>query len=255
MLEFFTFLLALSIHEFGHFFLAKKCGYELDKFYIAPYGASLTYKEKQFERSDEIKIAFAGPCVNLFFAFLFIALWWVFPITFSYTKLFVEESLILGVFNLLPAYPLDGGRVVASLLSKKIGREKAIKWLKICNIVIATIFFVLFVISLCYNFNPTPILLSVFLVLTVFDGEYSGKYKLSFALKKKIKNFSKPRHLLVQENTPVLSMLKKIESDSYTIFDIVTKSGKIEFLTENELVEYCTKNGKSDKFSQICKKE
>ena len=255
ILEFLTFLLALSLHEYAHFFVAQKCGYTLDKFYIAPYGASLTYKEKQFERSDEIKITLAGPCANLCSAFLLVAIWWVFPISFSYTKLFVEESLFLGLFNLLPAYPLDGGRVVASLLSNKIGRERAITCLKFCNIVFSLCCLVLFAISIFVNFNPTLALLCVFLLLSVFDGEYSGKYKLSFVLKKKIKNFSKPKHLLVQEDVPLLAMLKKIECDSYVIFDIITKNGKIEYLTENELIEYCLKSEKREYISQICKKD
>jgi len=255
MLEFFTFLLALSLHEFGHFFVAKKCGYSLDKFYIAPYGASLTYKERQFERSDEIKIALAGPCVNLLSAFFLIALWWVFPTSFSYTKLFVEECLILGAFNLLPAYPLDGGRVVVAVMSNKISREKAIKLLKICNVVFAVVCLMLFAVSMFHNFNPTLMLIGVFLILTVFDSEYVGKYNLSFVAKKKIKNFSKPKHLLVKEDVPVFAMLKKIESDSYIIFDIVTKDGKIEFMTENELIEYCAKTYKKGEKVQYSKKK
>ena len=56
--EFINFITVLIVHEYGHYFIAKKQGYRLEKFYIAIYGACLNYKEKQFERNDEISFKF-----------------------------------------------------------------------------------------------------------------------------------------------------------------------------------------------------
>ena len=253
-LEFFTFAIVLLLHEFGHFFVSKKCGYQLDRFYIAPYGACLSYKEKQFEQNDEIKIALAGPLANLVAVCIAVSLWWAFPVTYGYTKLFVEESLFLAITNLLPAYPLDGGRVVVALLSKRTKREKATKIVKGINIVLSILFLSFFILSFFVSFNPTFCLMSVFLFGGVFDDKFSAKYKLSFVLKKRIKNFSKPRHLLVKEDTKLVDVIKKIESDTYTIFDVLTKSGEVFFVTENQIFEHCIKNDLPSNISLLAKK-
>lgn len=251
LLEFFTFSLVLSLHEFAHYFVSKKCGYSLDKFYIAPYGASLTYKEKQFERNDEIKIALAGPLTNLVLSFFVISLWWIFPTSYVYTKMFAMENLFLAIFNLIPAYPLDGGRVVASLLANKYGREKAIKKLKVSNGIFSIVFLALFIFSLFYSFNPTFALMAIFLFSGLFEGEFSAKYRYSFIFKKKIKNFSKPRHLAVREDVAITELLKKIESDTYTIFDVITKEGDVKFITENQIIAYCVKKSGYEKVKKM----
>ena len=114
-------------HEFGHYWVAKKCGYRLNSFYIAPYGVNLNYKEKSFESKDEVCIAVAGPFVNIFLSLVIISIWWIFPAIYNYTNVIVEQSLMLGLFNLLPCYPLDGGRILIGILSQKIERRKAVK--------------------------------------------------------------------------------------------------------------------------------
>ena len=63
--SFLLFFIVVIIHEFGHFIVAKKCGYKLDSFIIAPYGVNLNYKERAFDSKDEILIACAGPFINI----------------------------------------------------------------------------------------------------------------------------------------------------------------------------------------------
>jgi len=249
--EFLTFISVLFIHEFGHYIVSKKCGYTLDKFYIAPYGACLNYKEKQFEKSDEIKIALAGPLSNLITAFVFISLWWIFPQIYAYSYLFVEESIMLAVFNLLPAYPLDGGRVLVALSSNKIGRNKAVKRIKIVNFILSILFFVLFVISFFYSFNPTLALAVIFLLSGIWQDEYNATYKNSFLFRKRISNFSKPKTLLVNSEMCFNDLLKKIDGNCYTIFQVVSKRGELIFLTEQQIIDYCVKFDGKEKLSLL----
>ncbi len=245
--EFLTFVIVLLIHEFGHYYVSKKCGYTLDKFYIAPYGVCLNYKEKQFEKRDELKIALAGPCFNFIVAFVFIAVWWVFPNFYSYTYLFVEENLLLGLFNLLPAYPLDGGRVFVTIMSNKFERKKAIKFALFFNVFLSVLFFVLFVVSWFYSFNPTFALSVFFLISGVFMGSFEAKYMNSFLLKKDIVDFSKPRILIVNETIKFNDLLKKIDGNCYTIFNIVSKEGGMITLTERQVIDICVKyNGNQE---------
>ena len=109
--SFFIFVAVVLSHEFGHYYVAKKLGYKLSNFVIAPYGVCLNYKEKYFSHKDEILIAIAGPLVNVILSIICTALWWVFPEFYGFSYDFVMQSLMLGLFNLLTFYPHDGGRI------------------------------------------------------------------------------------------------------------------------------------------------
>ena len=230
------FFLALFTHEAGHYFTAKKLGYKLNSFCLTPFGASLNYSSGIFENKDEFFIAISGPFVNIFLSIFLTAFWWIFPFTYFYTSEFVFQSLLLGLFNLLPAYPLDGGRVIKALFSSKIESEKVFKLLRISNIVFAVIFFSLFVVSCFKNFNPTLALMTVFLTLGFFDFKRETRYEMLYFFKKRHKNFSSMRVIFVDPKTKILSMLKKIERSKMTLFFVQFENGKYKFISEQKLI-------------------
>ena len=67
----------------------------------------------------------------------------------------------------------------------------------------------------------------------------------------KIKSFSKPRQLLVDENVTFLELLKKIESDSYTIFSVVSAKGEVVFITEKQVVDFCINFNPKEKLKTL----
>lgn len=253
IVELLNFSLALFFHEYAHYFVAKKLGYSLNKFSIAPYGACLNYKEKQFEKNDEIKIAFAGPILNLILVGVCIAFWWIFPTTYAVTYQFVEQNLFLAIFNLFPIYPLDGGRIFVAICSKKLGRKKAIVVVQIINITLSVLFFALFVISLFISFNPTFLLATIFILSGQFQGKSEVKYQNSFLQKKKVSSFSKPRILLAKDELSFNQLLKKIDGDCYTIFEIISSNGEHISLTENQIINYCVNFDGNDKLNILFK--
>ena len=226
--------LVVFIHEMGHYLTARKLGYKLKSFYIAPYGACLNYQESCFETKDEILIAVAGPIVNLISSVIIISLWWIFPSIFSFTYQFVFQSTMLGLFSLLPCYPLDGGRVFVGILSQTQPRQKAIKITVIFNVVISIILLFLFIISCFYNFNPSLCVCAVFMILGVLDTKYESKFQILSLYKKKTKNFSKPFFLCVNDSTSIGQILKRIEPNRYTIF-IVLSNEKPIYLDEDKV--------------------
>ena len=145
ILSFFSFILVLIIHEIGHYIFAKKLGYKLSKFRLLPFGAELNYTEQLFESRDEVLIAFAGPIFNIIFSVINVCLWWIFPSLYSLSSELVFESTMLALINLLPAYPLDGGRILLGLLNGKFNRRKSLKFLKILNVTFVFVFVVFFV--------------------------------------------------------------------------------------------------------------
>ena len=58
---------------------------------------------------------------------IIVSLWWFFPSTYSITEMFYASNLSTILFNLLPIFPLDGGRVLLGALASKTERKKAFK--------------------------------------------------------------------------------------------------------------------------------
>ncbi len=129
------------LHEFGHSFAARKFGVQTHDILMTPIGGIARLERMPEGRGQEFWVAIAGPIVN----FVIVALIWlgfyilqgtwlpIFSIEFwgmnnganSYFQIIMLANGYLGVFNLLPAFPMDGGRMLRSLLSLKMDRSKA----------------------------------------------------------------------------------------------------------------------------------
>lgn len=100
-----TFLLclcALIIHEMGHIVMIYVLKEKINIFYILPFGFCCRLKnQNKISNESMIKILLAGPATSILVAGVFI-LW---------TKEFATANFIIGIFNLLPVWNLDGGRL------------------------------------------------------------------------------------------------------------------------------------------------
>ena len=123
--SFLTITFCAVAHEFGHALAAERRGYKLKKITLMPYGAVISGETGGMTAADEIYTVIFGPLVNLFTGLFILALWWLFPMTYPYTELAATANFSLFFVNLLPAFPLDGGRLLLCLLTKPLGRKKA----------------------------------------------------------------------------------------------------------------------------------
>ena len=112
-------------HECAHSFAAEKLGFRLNKIVLMPYGAVIRGDLSGISLKDEIAVAAAGPLCNLFTALLFVSLWWLFPDIYPYTEAAFYLSLYIGLGNLLPLYPLDGGRILRKESGKNLPYDHA----------------------------------------------------------------------------------------------------------------------------------
>ena len=232
-----SYFLVILIHELGHYYVAKYCGYKLSKFSLSPYGVSLSYYGQTLEQKDEIYIALAGPVVNLVVALITVAFWWIFPTFYLVSYNFVEVNLIIALTNLLPAFPLDGGRVFVSLFSNIVERRKALKITIIFNVVLSVMFFILFFIFCFINFNPTYLLFAVFLTMGVLDLNFLSKYEKINVFNKKMKNFSKPKIYVINENVKLKDILNKIEGNKTYLFVLMQENGKSIILSDEFILK------------------
>jgi Zn-dependent protease len=126
-------LFFVVLHEYGHCFMARRLGWKVFDITILPIGGVARINFKHSNPQHEILVALAGPAVSLFFAILFFVLMMVavyiedFRMSFVCAVPFISNAIIL-LFNLLPIFPMDGGRVFRALLSLAIGHSRATWW-------------------------------------------------------------------------------------------------------------------------------
>ena len=115
---------AVMIHELAHVVIALTLGVKVDAIELLPFGGQAKIQDfAGLEPERAIYIALAGPAVSLSLAGIF---YFLHPfITSSDLSLFINVNLFLGLFNLCPALPLDGGHILRAVLSGIIGYKKA----------------------------------------------------------------------------------------------------------------------------------
>ena len=117
-------LLALLLHETGHLLTARGLGYRVRSLELWPFGAALSMDLSTGSRGA-LPVALAGPLCSVAAAAMSLLLLRLLPRTEGVMEPFFCMNLSLAAVNLLPAEPLDGGRALASLLSRPLGVRRA----------------------------------------------------------------------------------------------------------------------------------
>ena len=245
------YLFAVILHELGHAFVAKKLGYKLNKIWILPYGACLSLDDFAFNPHDEIKIALAGPIVNICLIILTMSLWWIFPISYIYTYTFVISNFSLAIFNLLPAFPLDGARVLIGIMSIKNKRKTAFKVVTWINIIISAALFVLFLVSLFFQVNISYLMLAAFLLVGIFDNKFQGKYSpllYEFSAKQE-KEIYCVKHICVSPKIQLYKIMSEINRHKYNIIYINMPNVSLKAINETQLQTLFLNNSPTDTLS------
>jgi Zn-dependent protease/CBS domain-containing protein len=117
------------LHELGHSYLAQKYGVRIERIVLLPIGGVSSMEELPKVPGQELRISLAGPLVNFVIAFICYLLLLLLKGSYvgvsSFLSYFILLNLILGAFNLLPAYPMDGGRVLRAILAERMSYIRA----------------------------------------------------------------------------------------------------------------------------------
>ncbi|MBI5025338.1 MAG: site-2 protease family protein [Nitrospirae bacterium] len=114
---------SVAFHELAHSYVAKKYRISIHSITLFIFGGVAQMKGEPPHPKAEFRIAIAGPLSSFFLAFVFFIFYRV-SINPGLTALYAyltQINLILGVFNLIPGFPMDGGRVLRSAIWKKTG--------------------------------------------------------------------------------------------------------------------------------------
>ena len=121
------FFLSILLHELGHSLVSQRCGIPVPRITLLFIGGLAEISREPDDARTELKIALGGPVVSVLLSALagvltvgFAALGW--PAAMLVCQLLATTNLMLVVFNMIPGYPLDGGRVLRALLWARSGR-------------------------------------------------------------------------------------------------------------------------------------
>jgi Zn-dependent protease/predicted transcriptional regulator len=184
------FILALFacvvLHELGHAMMARRFGISTRSIVLLPIGGIASIEKTPEDPRQEILIALAGPLVSFGIAAL---LWLVLSAGSgigSATPLGLSEgsflqrlmliNLLLGAFNLLPAFPMDGGRVFRALLSLRLGPLRATR---IAALVAQAAAILLALVGMRYNVFLVLIAIFIWIGATAEAGLASARSVLS----------------------------------------------------------------------------
>ncbi|MCE0451838.1 MULTISPECIES: M50 family metallopeptidase [Brevibacillus] len=116
-LEVITLFVIVLIHELGHVAMARELGWTVKEVQLLPFGGVATMEDSYAtDPMDEIVVALAGPFLNMVmmaasYLFWFMGIW-----TEEWARFFLVSNLTIAMFNLLPIWPLDGGRILLAVL-------------------------------------------------------------------------------------------------------------------------------------------
>ena len=246
-LFFLSTLVALQ-HECAHAFAAAKLGYKLNAIVLMPFGAVIDGDLKGISLKDEIFVAVCGPLCNLITAVLFVALWWFAPTMYAFTDVAFYSSLSIALLNFLPAYPLDGGRILKCVLTRSFSancpwqskaEKKAENICKFVTFLFASVFLLLFLWQ-CIRKQPNFSLLAFGLFL--FFGGAGNKEKcavyekIDFSCLNALKKGVEIKRIAVLSSCPIKDSFRFLARGSYLILEVYDEQERHLFnVSQNEL--------------------
>lgn len=236
------FALTALMHECGHIFCAAKMGYKCERIKLMPYGAAAVCDIEGIKWRDEVALALAGPAVNAAICVAVAGLWWFFPEIYAYTDTVMAASAAMLLVNLLPAYPLDGGRVARCLLCRLFSERAAYIALRITNLLLAACFVALFFLS---QFNVTCLFFALFLLSSVFEKS-SRMVKMNFSSAGKLKRGMEVKYVLVDGSLTYKDAVRLLDDKRYLVLQLYDGAVADE-ITQDELYEQMAVHGIYDK--------
>ena len=230
-------------HEIGHSIAAQNLGYKLNKIILMPFGAVVKGNVDGLKKKDEIKIALAGPLVNIGIAIIFIASWWICPELYAFTDVVVAINFSMAIINFIPAYPLDGGRILYAFLHQKFGEKRADRVCVVLGIVLSLIMITAFIVVSFRVVNISLLLFALFCLFGAISKDKGSKYVRIFSgLNQEILKRGVPykRHA-VSVKTSVKTIMLLLDENAVNEIVVFDGNKKVSSLSQEKIVKIVEK--------------
>lgn len=242
--------IAVFLHELGHSFAAKVFNIETEYITLLPIGGVSRLESLPEKPKEELIVTFAGPLVNIVLALL-TGLFIKFPNSSEALAKELSEgvnasnfflnffivNIILAVFNLIPAFPMDGGRILRALLSLKFEKHVATK-------IAARIgqFLAMGFILLGFFFNPFLIFIGLFVIMGAqMESEYAdSKYSLKG---NKVRDITMKQYNTIDAAEPIKTAVDLLLDSESKIFLITENNKPVGTLNRDQIIKALSAKG------------
>jgi Zn-dependent protease/predicted transcriptional regulator len=220
------------LHEFGHSLVAMRYGYQIESITLWLLGGLANFAEFPENWKHEFWIAVAGPIVSLGVGAVCYAVFWLTPagsnavlFVFGYLALL---NVVLAVFNMLPAFPMDGGRVLRALLARSQPHAQATQRAATVGKVFAFLMGVVGVVT----FQLLLIVLAFFVYIAASGEAQQTTLKAVFE-DVTVADVMTPREELhtVTENTSIAELMSRMFEERHTGYPVMDGGDLVGMVT------------------------
>jgi Zn-dependent protease len=228
--------LCVTLHEFGHIAMGRRFGIKTPQVILSPIGGIASMERMPDKPMQELLVAIAGPMVNVAIALLLIAVFGLSltgaagldldSATLAQRLLIVNVTLVL--FNLVPAFPMDGGRVLRALLAMKMGAARATAAAARIGQGFAALFVVL---GLFYS--PILMLVGVFIYFAAAAEQQTASFT-SFASRLRVADAMEPAPLVLNAAQAISVAVDALLSSPQKDFPVIGADGRLAGLLDRD---------------------
>ena len=243
----FLFFLSLLLHEMSHSYVAKQYGTKIRSITLFIFGGLAMMEDLPKDPDKEWRIAIAGPLMSFAiggtFLLAYVGITTVNAVSYEpLTVLLLSIGLlntVLGTFNLIPAFPMDGGRVLRAFFAKRMQFLKATKRAVFVGKTFAVIMAVVgfmpdpFILystgTVRLPFNPWLTLVAIFLYMAATEEEHAT---ITFATLEgiRVKNVMRTGNASVLEDLPLTALVEKMLAEKNAEYTVVNENGDVRGL-------------------------
>ncbi|WP_239615208.1 M50 family metallopeptidase [Cohnella mopanensis] len=234
--ELVTLFVIVLWHEFGHLVAALRFGWTVREVKLLPFGGVVEVEDAgTLPVREEVWVAIAGPVQNVILAAIGYSLGHIGWIDRGWADDFVRANVLIGLFNLLPVLPLDGGRILQAWISLQVPFHRTLMW----SAKISLAFSGLIVVASLYPLVNGGLLqlnlLAVGLFLCASNWIYFRNVPFVFLrflvhrserAEKHIDRGKLSQPIVIAENRPLTSIIKLFMKEQYHLI-YVMKRGKV----------------------------
>ncbi|HTO79723.1 MAG TPA: site-2 protease family protein [Methylocystis sp.] len=230
------------LHEFGHILTARRYGVHSTQVTLLPIGGVADLDKMPQKPYQELLIAIAGPLVNIVIAAILLVvagavegetLQHIEDPSFGLVEKLAATNVFLALFNMIPAFPMDGGRVLRAALAMWLGKEKATR---IAAQIGQAFAFALGFFGLLYGY---PILL--FIALFVYfaaAGEAQSSFVQQATHEVRVADAMETRVASISRGATIGEAVDILLATSQESFPVVNASGGLDgLLFRDDIVE------------------
>lgn len=237
--QFFILLILVTLHELCHIATALYYKAECNEIMITPVGFCAKINMENLSFFQKLAVILSGPMFNIVLGIV------------SGNMM----SVILGVFNLLPVYPLDGGRILSCVTGYILGTLRANRYVSSISMTVCYMLFFVGVIQLSlFPFNFSILAISIFLINVNKKQTVSLAYGFYKSLIHKPNDrILRIRNVMVNKNTSLKTVIYRLGTDYYTVF-YVRDGDVIGSISEDMLQNFIINKGISYNVIDVLKK-